>query len=136
MSNNIYSTNPWQTYGNITVNAAAVSGYPVNNSVLMSSPTYDTSHVKWASVNTTVAASLVQSGQLELNGENADLKINGVSLNETLAGIQDMLGIVKIDPALEEHFEELRIAGEHYRKLKEKFREQKQVWETLKNQDL
>lgn len=76
-----------------------------------------------------------QSGKISLKGENADLDINGVSLKETLEGIQEMLGLMKMDPALETEFEELRAAGDRYRELRERFREQKAVWDTLKREN-
>lgn len=75
-----------------------------------------------------------QSGKISLQGKDADLDINGVSLKETLASIQEMLGIMKMDPALEKEFEELKAAGEHYRQLRERFKEQKAVWDTLKQE--
>jgi hypothetical protein len=45
-----------------------------------------------------------------------------------------MLGVMKMDPALEKEFEELRAAGDRYRELREKFQEQKAVWDTLKRE--
>jgi len=77
-----------------------------------------------------------QSGKIELKGDNADIDINGLSLKETLESIQEMLGVMKMDPALEREFDELKEAGIRYRELKEKFKEQKAVWDTLKNKDL
>ena len=91
----------------------------------------------WANPTVTdTAAKLNQSGTLELNGKNADIKIDGVSLTETLVSIQEMLGVMKMDSALEREFEELKQAGVQYRRLRDKFQEQKAVWDTLKTQDL
>jgi hypothetical protein len=75
-----------------------------------------------------------QSGKISLQGKDADVDINGVSLKETLASIQEMLGVMKMDPALEAEFEELQAAGKRYRELRERFREQKAVWDTLKQE--
>jgi hypothetical protein len=119
-------------YGNVTINTQGVSqsGY-----VYTSSGTNGTwANPGYAANNT--AATLKQSGTLELQGDNADLKINGVSLTETLVSIQEMLGIMKMDSALEREFAELKEAGVQYRQLRDKFQEQKAVWDTLKKQDL
>ena len=116
------------TYGN-AIPTTASSGY-----VYTSSGTNGT----WANPTTGIntAATLAQSGTLELQGKNADLKINGVSLTETLVSIQEMLGVMKMDPTLEREFDELKEAGVQYRRLRDKFQEQKAVWDTLKRQDL
>lgn len=120
------------TYSNVTVTVPPMtnSGY-----VYTSSGTNGTWANSGHAVNNT-AATLQQSGTLELNGKNADLKINGVSLSETLEGLQEMLGVMKMDSALEREFDELKEAGIQYRRLRDKFREQKEVWDTLKKQDL
>jgi len=131
MSYTLNTTAPY-TYGNVTVTTAPPMG---NGYVYTSSGTNGT----WANPGyaaNNVAATLQQSGTLELKGDNADLKINGVSLNDTLMGIQEMLGIVVPVHELEAEFEELQQAGKEYRRLLKKFKEQKAVWDTLKRQDL
>jgi len=137
MSSNIIYTTNTPYYGNITLNPPAsysigVSGTGGTGQVFTSTG----SNGSWNTLASDNAARLDQSGTLELKGKNADLKINGVSLNETLENIQEMLGIMRMDPALEKEFEELKAAGKHYRQLREKFRDQKEVWDTLKDQDL
>ena len=120
------------TYGNVTITTPNMgqSGYIYTSTGTNGS---------WVSPTVTIsdtAAKLDQTGTLELKGKNADLKINGVSLSETLEGIQEMLGIMRMDPALEQEFEELKQLGQQYRALRSKFQEQKAVWDTLKKQDL
>jgi len=114
-------------YGNITLNTSAMSG-----SVLSAGG----SSANWSIATNTTATPMTvnQSGRISIKGENADLDINGVSLKETLVSIQEMLGVMKMDPALETEFEELRAAGERYRELRERFQEQKAVWDTLKRE--
>jgi len=122
---------PPYTYSNVTITTPPMgqNGYVYTST--------GTNGASWASPNTNnVAATLQQSGTLELKGHNADLKINGVSLTETLVSIQEMLGVMKMDPALEREFDELKEAGVQYRRLRDKFQEQKAVWDTLKKQDL
>jgi len=108
---------------NVTVNTSALPG---------SGYVYTTNNTSGSWVAPTMQVN--QSGKISLQGKDADLDINGVSLKETLASIQEMLGVMKIDPALEKEFEELRAAGERYRELREKFKEQKAVWDTLKRE--
>jgi hypothetical protein len=132
MGYTLNTTVPPYAYGNVTVTVPPMGQ---NGYVYTSSGTNGTwANPGYAANNT--AATLQQSGTLELNGKNADLKINGVSLSETLEGLQEMLGVMKMDSALEREFDELKQAGTQYRRLRDKFREQKAVWDTLKNQDL
>jgi hypothetical protein len=126
---NTYKT-PNYKYGNVTVNASAL---PASGSVYVSN---NTGSANWTVATNTTATPMTvnQSGRISLVGKDADLDINGVSLKETLVSIQEMLGVMKMDPALEKEFEELRAAGEHYRELRERFKEQKVVWDTLKQE--
>ena len=72
------------------------------------------------------------SSVVKLEGPNADIKINGASLNETLRGIQDRLNILTPNAALEEEWESLRCLGEQYRLLEKEILEKQQVWALLK----
>jgi len=56
----------------------------------------------------------------KVNGDasfDGDIKIKGISLNETLKAIQDRLSILVPDPAKLEQFEALKKAYEHYKLL-------------------
>jgi len=77
--------------------------------------------------------SVNQSGAIELRGENADIKINGVSLTETLQVIQDRLNILKPNKELENEWNQLRELGERYRELEKQFAEKQKMWDTLKS---
>lgn len=93
----------------------------------------------WTNTSWTTASPAVKVSQkatIDLQGEDADIIINGKSLAKTLEGIQDRLGILEMNPELEAEFEELREAADRYRELEKKFKEQKRVWDTLKTQDL
>jgi len=127
-----YSTTYPATYSNITINASSTSATGASGYLYTSNG----SNANWSVATNTTATPMVvnQSGKISLQGENADLDINGVSLKETLVSIQEMLGVMKMDPALEKEFEELRAAGDRYRELRERFQEQKAVWDTLKQE--
>ena len=72
------------------------------------------------------------SSVVKLQGPDADITINGASLNETLRGIQDRLNILTPNAALEEEWESLRCLGEQYRLLEKEILEKQQVWALLK----
>ena len=73
-----------------------------------------------------------QSGTIALTGENADIKINGVSLCDTLTAIQDQLNILRPNTELEAEWDQLRELGEQYRKLEAEFKDKTKMWKTLK----
>jgi hypothetical protein len=62
-------------------------------------------------------AKLTTKGQMHLEGEDADIVMNGVSLKETLNAITDRLGILQPKPELLAKYENLRQAYEHYKTL-------------------
>lgn len=70
---------------------------------------------------------------LTLTGEDADIDINGVSLMETLRGIQDRLNVLRPNPELESEWDELRAVGDRYRELERQFQEKSKMWKTLKD---
>lgn len=67
--------------------------------------------------NTNTNAKMTAKGQLHLEGEDADLVINGVKLTDILNGITDRLAILQPKPELLEKYENLRQAYEHYKTL-------------------
>ena len=69
---------------------------------------------------------------IDLKGENADIRINGVSLVDTLKIIQDRLNILTPNPKMEEEWDQLRELGKQYRELEKKLTEQGDMWAKLK----
>jgi len=114
-----YST----AYGNVTINAASTSATTYT-------PVWTTS------ATMPNAMSVNQSGRVDLKGANADITINGVSLNATLKLIQDRLGLLVPNPELEGQFDELRALSEQYQKLEAECREKMRVWNTLKDKNI
>jgi hypothetical protein len=72
------------------------------------------------------------SSTIDLKGENADIKINGISLVDTLKTIQDRLNILRPNPELETEWDQLRELGAQYRELEKKLQEQSDMWAKLK----
>ena len=72
------------------------------------------------------------SGKLVLSGADADVVIDGVSLKDTLVGIQQRLAILQPNPELEKQWHSLRELGEQYRALEAELLEKQKMWEAVK----
>lgn len=116
------------TSNTYTINPSSTTA----GSIFVSTGTYGTP--TW-----TTGASPVQmnqSGKIQLNGKDADVEINGLSLKKVLEGIEDRLGMLRPAADLEKDWDELRRLGNEYRQLEREIREKMAVWDTLKKQDL
>ena len=110
-----YPTN----YGNVVIGAAgssashtiSISGAGGGGSGAVLTTAAGTGST-WTNVARTTA-----KGQLHLEGDDADLVINGVKLSDTLKAINDRLSILQPDPKLLEKYNNLREAYEHYQTL-------------------
>ena len=73
----------------------------------------------WANLGSPGSVTLGEpnSGKIDLNGPEADILFNGVSVKDTLAKIQERLAILVPDPALLEKYEALQVAYEQYKLL-------------------
>ena len=74
----------------------------------------------------------VTGAQVALEGENADIKINGKSMTAWMERVEQRLNILTPNTELEKDWDDLRRLGERYRKLEGKCREKALMWETLK----
>ena len=91
-------------------------------------------------VNTSVGANVganwlttpANSATLQLNGEGADIIVNGVSLMDKIDKIAERLNIHDLNPKLEAEWDQLRELGEQYRQLEAKLKEQGDMWSKLK----
>ena len=115
-----YST----AYGNVTINAATTTATTF-------APTWTTGGI---TMPNTMAVN--PSGRVDLKGADADITMNGVSLNATLKLIQDRLGLLIPNPELEGQFDELRALSEQYKKIESECREKMRVWNTLKDRNI
>jgi hypothetical protein len=137
--------NPWllnsNYYGSVTTIAplADLKAGVISGSWTGASPTWTT--------NTTIGATgsnyqfrdwnisqsnITQSGQVHLTGDNADIMINGQSLNATLAAIQERMGMLVPNAEMEAEWDELRELAERYRELEKHCKEKSKIWNTLK----
>ena len=74
----------------------------------------------------------ISSATLELQGEGADVRINGVSLTGVLKNIEERLNILRPNTELESDWDQLKKLGEQYRTLEAELKEKSQMWSKLK----
>jgi hypothetical protein len=103
------SYNTIGSYGNVTLNTANTGNY---GNTLSGSGTGAT----WTSMPFSNGGGTT-GGQLELEGEGADVLINGRSLKEFMEKMESRLAILVPDPAKLAHFEALKRAYDHYKTL-------------------
>lgn len=82
--------------------------------------------------NTNIGTQIRPNGRMELQGDGADVIINGVSLSSTLKSLQDRLNLLVPNPQLESEWDQLRELGEQYRRLEAELAEKSQAWKALK----
>ena len=73
-------------------------------------------------------------GKLELRGDDADININGRSLNRVLQALEQRLLLLTPNPELEAEWDQLRELGEQYRRLEKEFEEKSKMWNKLKSE--
>jgi hypothetical protein len=69
--------------------------------------------------------------KINLDGEGADIVVNGFSLVEAINSIKDRLNCLQINPKLEAEWEELRALGDQYRKLEQQILDKQATWDRL-----
>ena len=72
------------------------------------------------------------TGQLNLDGNGADIKINGRSLTDAIQKLEERLNVLVPNPELEKEWDELKELGDKYRALEAKLKEQGEMWAKLK----
>ena len=72
------------------------------------------------------------SSKIQLDGENADITVNGRSLIESIKKIEERLNILTPNPKMEAEWDQLRELGAQYRELEKKLKEQGDMWAKLK----
>jgi hypothetical protein len=70
--------------------------------------------------------------KITLEGADADIEINGVSLWKTMQEIANRLNIMQTNPELEVEWKELRELGEQYRKLEQHIKDKQATFDRIK----
>lgn len=135
------SSVPW---GNLTSAQSATGGINQLGHIGPSPNVYTTNHpyqnLTTTGLNTTTGTSVgidynmkvAQTGQIDIRGTDADIRINGKSMNKWMEQVEQRLNILTVNPELEKEWDDLRRLGERYRKLEKKCQEKAQMWEALK----
>ena len=118
MTNNLWQTAP-QSAQTFTVTAGG------HNTMWTTNTT--------AGWNGTSALEVNPSGTIKLQGDDADIDINGKSLMKTLALLEERLNWLEPNPELEKEWDELRDLGNRYRELEIKCKEKSKMWSKLKS---
>ena len=128
MSKNIYASNP----ASITAAASTTA------TGLYTVPWTGTSATNWTlSPNTyTNPMTVTQKATVELNGDDADVIMNGASLKEFMGMVNERLAWLVPNPELEKEFEELKELSDAYRKLEAECKEKMKVWNILKDKNI
>ena len=117
---------------NVTISTSAISGgYTIGNGATGTSP-----NTVWTGGSYRIsdpAAVITASGKMALNGNGADIDINGKSLKDWMEKVEERLNILTPNPELEKEWDDLRRLGERYRKLEKKCKEKAEVWKKLKS---
>ena len=111
--------------GSYNITASSENGYPwgTGSITLANGSNYTTS-----------PAVLTAKGKMTLQGENADLDINGVSLKDFMQRVEQRLSILTPDSRLEAEWEELRALGDRYRELEKEINAKMKTFDILKNE--
>jgi hypothetical protein len=114
LSPNVYTTNTTHPYQNLTTTGLNTT----TGTSIGIGPDYN--------------MKVAQTGQIDIRGTDADIRINGKSMNRWMEQVEQRLNILTVNPELEKEWDELRRLGERYRKLEKKCQEKAKMWEALK----
>jgi len=131
------SSVPW---GQITAAQSATGGIHQVGHIGLNPNVYTTNHPyqNLTTTGTSIGISpdynmkVAQTGQIDIRGKDADIRINGKSMNTWMEQVEQRLNILTVNPELEKEWDELRRLGERYRKLEKKCQEKARMWEALK----
>ena len=126
-----YVANPFGTYSSPTTFGPNVSG--VNTVLGGTGYTYTTNTTSpFLATGSNPAMVVNQSGSIDIQGQNADIKINGKSMKTWMEQVEERLNILTPNPELEKDWDDLRRLGNRYRSLEKKCKEKAKMWEALK----
>ena len=118
------------TYSNTVIGGGYASPSITINSPNVTTTTYGGPGVTainspWATYN--------PAPKIRLDGEGADIEVNGWSLVDAIKKIEERLNILHPNTELETEWAELRALGEQYRKLEQHIRNKQATWDRLKS---
>jgi hypothetical protein len=120
-----YSIDFSGTYSNVSI----TSPYTVSSGINFPNAVYTTTGT---TSSPWVQSPTLAGPKIRLEGADADIEINGVSLWKTMQEIANRLNIMHTNPELETEWAELRELGEKYRKLAQHIKDKQATWDRLK----
>jgi hypothetical protein len=114
---------PTTTFGNITAGLTASSAIYTTGTTGIGLNYSNAS--PWATYQPT-------GGKITLEGDGADIEVNGKSLMDMIGKIEERLNILTPNEKMEAEWDQLRELGAQYRALEAKLKEQSEMWNTLK----
>jgi len=124
-----------QNTGSLSITGGGVGSNTVIGGAIGSNSIYTTTTTGTGGYNWNIGAApttISQGGRISLQGESADIEINGRSMSDWMAKVEERLNILTPNPELEKEWDELRRLGERYRKLEKKCKEKTEMWRQLK----
>ena len=121
------SSYPWSST-NINNTSITGGGFAYPNTVSVTSGPYTLN----SGAGTGSLNPWATSAKIQLNGEGADIEVNGWSLIDAIQKIEQRLNILHPNDKLEEEWEELRALGAEYRKLEQHIKDKQATWDRLK----
>lgn len=122
------------TLGNIAFSSGTSSTYALGPGLnANTAATWTTTGTGTGWNHSAVGATLSPKASLSLQGDDADIEINGKSMKGWMEKVEERLNILTPNPELEKDWDELRKLGEKYRKLEKKCKEKAEVWKKLKS---
>jgi len=118
------------THNNISLNGSVLQAGAGN--AIWTTTTTGTGGYTISNPYTSNPMKVDSGGQLSLQGEKADIDINGKSLKTWMERVEERLNILQPNDKLEEEWEELRSLGEQYRRLEQHIRDKQATWDRLK----
>lgn len=129
--------NPDFSYGNLFAGSDSIDYQYTTGVTVAATNAYNWGSTNTYAINPTTSSTVMitsenQSGVIDCKGENADILLNGRSVRDTLAAIEDRLGILRPNEQLESEWDELKELARQYRKLEAELKEKQRVWDILK----
>ena len=112
------SSYPWSN------TSIASGGYTVNNAGVSAS--------SYPYTVTGITTPWTSSPKIQLNGEGADIEVNGWCLIDAIKKIEERLNILHPNTKLEAEWAELRTLGDRYRELEQHIKDKQATWDRLK----
>ncbi len=129
-------------FDSVSINVSGISGgydplYGATPPSVTIDPGFFTTNPSWTTTGSwilddTTLTDTRPTGKLKIEGEDADIEINGRSLMGILDGIEQRLGLLKTHESMEAEWEELRAIGDQYRAKLAEIENKVRMWDTLK----